>query len=375
MHKKGTATVAPPVNFKRWTILSTCTKKEKGKTMKMKAAVIHEFGDFDALKHEDIERPSPKPGHVLVKVLAAGVERLDHYIREGSIVPELPFPHILGADAAGEVAELGEGVAGFEIGERVIVLPGYPQKEEETNIRPTVTAPSFVLPGLHISGTYTQYMEVPAYAIIKDETGLKPEEVAILPVPLATAVHSLKQIGEVKAGDKVLIHSGASGSGSMQIQVAKALGADVATTVRSDAKGEFAKTLGADLVINTRKEDFVERVKAWTGGAGADVVIDNLSGDVLAKSIEATKPMGVIVAFGFSAGPEVKFDIRSLFFAQKQLRGSMASDIEDLKWGLEQVRAGRIKPLLDRTLPLSEAAKAHRLVANNEVTGTVVLLP
>ena len=342
--------------------------------MKMKATVIHEFGDFDALKHEDIERPSPKPGHVLIKVLAAGVERLDHYIREGSIVPELPFPHILGADAVGEVAELGEGVTGFEIGEREIVAPGYPQEEDENDIRPAVTAPSFALPGLHISGTYAQFMEVPAYALVKDETGLKPEEVATLPVSLATAVHALKQIGEVKAGDKVLIHAGASGSGSMQIQVAKAMGADVATTVRSDAKGEFAKTLGADLVINTRKEDFVERVKAWTGGAGADVVIDNLSGDVLAKSIEATKPMGVIVAFGFSAGPEVKFDIRSLFFAQKQLRGSMASDIEDFNWGLEQVRVGRIKPLLDHTLPLSKAAEAHRLIANNEVTGNLVLL-
>ena len=343
--------------------------------MKMKATVIHEFGDFDVLKHEDIERPSPKPGHVLIKVLAAGVERLDHYIREGSIVPELPFPHILGADAAGEVADLGEGVTGFEIGERVIVAPGYPQKEEETNIRPTVTAPSFALPGLHISGTYTQFMEVPAYALIKDETGLKPEEVATLPVPLATAVHALKEIGAVKAGDQVLIHSGASGSGSMQIQVAKAVGAEVATTVRSEAKGEFAKTLGADLVINTRNEDFVERVKAWTGKAGADVVIDNLGGDVLAKSIEATKPMGVIVAFGFAAGPEVKFDIRSLFFAQKKLCGSMASDAEDLQFGLELIRNGKVKAMLDRTLPLSQAAEAHHLISTNQVAGNIVLLP
>ncbi len=343
--------------------------------MKMKATVIRKFGDVDVLKHEDIERPSPKHGHVLIKVLAAGVERLDHYIREGSIVPELPFPHILGADAAGEVAELGEGVTGFEIGEREIVAPGYPQEEDETDIRPAVTAPSFALPGLHISGTYAQFMEVPAYALVKDETGLKPEEVATLPVSLATAVHALKQIGEVKAGDKVLIHAGASGSGSMQIQVAKAMGADVATTVRSDAKGEFAKTLGADLVINTRKEDFVEQVKEWSGGLGADVVIDNLGGDVLSKSIDAVKPLGVVVAFGFAAGTEVTFDVRNLFFSQKQLRGSMASDMEDLEWGLEQVRAGRIKPLLDHTLPLSKAAEAHRLIANNEVTGSLVLLP
>ncbi len=137
----------------------------------------------------------------------------------------------------------------------------------------------------------------------------------------------------------------------------------------------LAKTIGADLVINTRKEDFVERVKAWTGGAGADVVIDNLSGDVLAKSIEATRPMGVVVAFGFSAGPEVTFDIRSLFFAQKRLLGSMASDIEDFHWGLEQVRVGRIKPLLDHTLPLSKAGEAHRLISMGKVTGNLVLLP
>ncbi|MCH7753917.1 zinc-binding dehydrogenase [candidate division KSB1 bacterium] len=341
----------------------------------MKAAIIREFGDVDVLKVEDIETPTPKPGHVLVKVLAAGVNRLDHYIREGLIVPELPFPHILGADAAGEVAELGEGVNSFKIGERVIVVPGYPQKDEETDIRPAIAAPSFALPGLHISGTYTQYMEVPAYAVVKDDTGLKPEEVATLPVVLATAVHSIKQIGEVKQGDKVLIHSGASGSGSMQIQVAKALGAQVATTVRNEAKGRVAALAGADLVINTQEEDFVERVKEWTGGQGADVVIDNLGGDVLPKSIDAVRPLGVVVAFGFVAGTEVTFDIRNFFFGQKKLRGTMAADAADLKWGLEQVRAGKIKPLLDRALPLSQAAEAHRLIASNQVAGNIVLRP
>ncbi len=233
----------------------------------MKAAVIHEFGDVDVLKYEDIETPKPKPGHILVKVLAAGINRLDDYIREGSIVPELPFPHILGADAVGEVSELGQGVTELEIGERVIVVPGYPTDDADTDIRPTVTAPSFALPGLHISGTYTQYMEVPARAVVKDETGLAPEEIATLPVVLATAVHSVRGIGGVKAGDKVLVHAGASGSGSMLIQVAKALGAEVATTIRNDAKAEFAKSLGADLVIDTRNEDFVERVKAWTAVA------------------------------------------------------------------------------------------------------------
>ena len=159
------------------------------------------------------------------------------------------------------------------------------------------------------------------------------------------------------------------------IQVAKVLGAEVATTVRDDAKGEFAEQAGADLVINAKTEDIVERVKEWTGGQGADVVIDNLGGDVLAKSIEAAKAQGVVVAFGFAAGPEVSFDIRSLFFAQKQVKGSMASDIEDLEWGLAEVKAGNIKPLLDKALPLTEAAEAHRLVVAGEVKGNIVLLP
>ena len=161
----------------------------------------------------------------------------------------------------------------------------------------------------------------------------------------------------------------------MLIQVAKALGARVATTVRDDTKGEFTQSLGADLIINTRNEDFVERVKAWTGGAGVDVAIDNLAGAMLAKTIDAVRPMGTIVAFGFAAGTQVTFDITKFYFAQKQLRGSMASDPENFAWGLEQVRAGRIRPILDRALPLREAAEAHRLIANNQVKGNIVLLP
>ncbi len=341
----------------------------------MQAAVIRTFGDPDVLKYEEIATPKPKPKHILIKVLAADVNRLDHYIREGSIAPELPFPHILGGDGAGEVAELGEGVTEFQIGERVIPVPGYPLKEEEWDIRPTVSASSFDLPGLQIWGTYAQYMEVPARGVVKDDTGLPPEQVATLPIALATGVHALKGIGQIKAGDKVLIHAAASGSGSMQIQVAKALGASVVTTIREEAKRDFAKSIGADLIINTNKEDLVQRTKEWTGGRGADVAIDNLGGDVIGKSIEAVKPMGTVVALGFAAGPQVSFDIRSLFFAQKQLRGSMASDIEDLQWGLEQVRAGRIRPTLDRALPLREAAEAHRLISSNQVTGNLVLLP
>ena len=141
----------------------------------MKAAVIHQFGAPEVLRYEDIETPRPKPGHIVIKVLAAGINRLDHYLREGSIVPQLPFPHILGADAVGEVVERGAGVTGIEIGERVIPVPGFPLNEEDDHIRPAVTAPSFALPGLGIWGSYAQYMEVPARWVVRDTTGLGAE--------------------------------------------------------------------------------------------------------------------------------------------------------------------------------------------------------
>ena len=341
----------------------------------MKAAVIHKFGDVDVLRYEDVATPTPKPGNVLVKVLAAGVNRFDHYLREGSVTTDIPLPHVLGADAAGEVAELGPGTNTLQVGDRVIPVAGFPVNEEDYDIYPASTAPSFTLPGLGMWGSYAQYMEVPARWLVADDTGLPPEQVATLPMVLATGVRAVKEVGGVKSGDAVVVHAGASGSGSMQIQVAKALGARVATTIRSDAKGELATAVGADLVINTRTHSFVEQVMDWTEGRGADVVIDNLGGDVLADSIDAARPGGVIVAFGFTAGTQVSFDIRNFFFGQKQLRGSMASDPTDLEWGLEHVRAGRIKPAVGRILPLSQAADAHRLISTNQVAGNIVLLP
>jgi NADPH:quinone reductase-like Zn-dependent oxidoreductase len=341
----------------------------------MKAAVIHQFGDVDVLKYEDAKTPTPGPGELLVKVLAAGINRFDHYIREGSVAPELAFPHILGADAAGEVAELGAQVTGFEVGDRVVVVPGFPQNERDYDIHPTGLAPSFTLPGLGIPGAYAQYLVVPARFVVRDETNLSPSEVATLPMVLATSVRALKEVGGVQPGQKVLVQAGASGSGSMQVQVAKALGADVATTIRDARKADFVRQAGADYIINTTEDDLLEGVQEWTDGAGVDVVIDNIGGEVLARSIDAAKPSGVIVAYGFTGGTQVTFDIRSFFFTQKQLRGSMAADKRDLEFGLCLVKTGKIRPLLDRALPLDQAAEAHRLIVANQVAGKIVLLP
>ncbi len=354
------------------------TQEQTGQTAPtktMKAAVLRQFGAPNVLRYEEIDTPKPRPGHILIKVLAAGLNRLDHYLREGSIMPNLPLPHILGVDAVGEVVELGEGVTTIQIGERVIPAAGFTLNEEDDKNRPLANSPSFVVPGVQLWGSYAQYMEVPARWAVKDETGLPAAEVATLPVVLGTSVRAVKQVGEVKAGDRVLVTAGASGSGSMHIQVAKALGAKVAATVRDDVKGEYVKSLGADLVINTRKENVVERVKAWSGGQGADVAIDNGGGSELAKTIEAVRPFGIIVAYGFTSGAEATINVRDFFFTQKQLRGTIFADPEDLQWGLDQVRAGRIKAALDQTFPLHQAAEAHQLLADNQVKGNFVLLP
>ena len=254
-------------------------------------------------------------------------------------------------------------------------MPGYPLEEADQDFTPMPAAPSYAIGGIFSWGSYAQYLSVPAKWVVKDKTGLDPSLIATLPMVLVTAVRAVKTVGEVKKGDRILVHAGAAGTGSMNIQVAHALEASVATTVQGEEKAQFARELGAELVIDIEKENFVEKVKEWTNGKGVDVVIDNLGGNVLQDSLNAVRKQGIVVAMGFVAGVQTSFDVRDFFFSHKQIRGTLMGDIDDLKWGLEQVAAGKIKPLLDRTLPLAEANVAHGLVAANATAGNLVLLP
>jgi NADPH:quinone reductase-like Zn-dependent oxidoreductase len=267
------------------------------------------------------------------------------------------------------------GVRNFQVGERVIPMPGFPQVEEDSNVDPLSAAPSYAVLGVFSPGTYAQFISVPERWVVKDTTGLEPELVATLPMVVVTAARAVRKVGEVKAGDAVLVHAGASGTGSMAIQMARALGAKVAATVNTTAKKPYVRELGADLVIDLSKSDFVEDIRAWTNGRGVDVVIDNLGGAVLGQSLAAVKPQGIVVSVGFVAGLEVSFNIRDFFFPQKQLRGSLMGSVDDLQWGLELLRAGKIRPLLDRVLPLRQAAEAHRILATNQIRGNLVLNP
>ena len=341
----------------------------------MKAAAFRRFGGPEVLEYMDLPTPEPGPGNVVIKVLASGVNRLEHYLREGSVLTNIPLPHVLGSDAAGEIAAVGAGVTQFKAGERVVPLPGYPLEANDGRHEPLSAAPSYAIGGIVKWGTYAEYVEVPAKWVLHDDTGLRPEQLATLPMVLVTAVRAVKVVGGVKQGDRVLIHAGASGTGTMNIQVARALGARVATTVQGGHQAKLAADLGAELVIDVHSRDFVKDVRDWTEGRGVDVTIDNLGGDILQKSIDATRVTGTIVAMGFVAGVEVRLHIRSFFFTHKRLLGTLMGDVADFRWGLQQIRAGRIRPLLDRALPLAEAAEAHRLIAANAVNGNLVLKP
>lgn len=337
----------------------------------MKAIVMTKFGNADVLETREVAKPSPKTGELLIRIEAAGLNRLDHYIREGGVNPDIQFPFILGSDAVGTVEEIGEGVTGFNIGDRVIPMPGYPTDANDDGGDVMSASPSYLIRGIAENGAYAEYMTAPARWTLKDNTGLSASEVATLPMPLVTAVRAVKSVGEVKKGDKVLIHAGASGTGSTMIQVAKALGADVAVTLRSASKTDFVKSLGADLVVTTSSPDFMEQVREWSNG-GVDVIVDNLGGPSLAQSLEMTKPLGIVVLMGNVLGLESTIPVRSVFFPQKQIRGTLMGDVADLEWGLEQVRLGKIKPTLDRTFSLEEAVEAHEMLAKGDASGNLV---
>ena len=339
----------------------------------MKAAVINTFGSPSVLNVSEIEKPIPLDGEVLIRIQAAGINRLDHYIREGGVVPQLNFPHVLGSDAVGVIEELGTATSKWKVGDRVIPMPGYPHDPSDKGNPVLALSESYAIRGIMKQGTYAEYMTISEDWLIEDKTGLSPNEVASLPMPLITAVRAVKVVGSVKEGDQVLIHAGASGTGSIMIQIAKTLGAKVAVTIRTDEKADFVRSLGADLVVNMTDQDYVEKVLEWSAGSGVDVVVDNLGGSNLSKSIECARPLGTVVLMGNILGLESTIPVRGMFFPQKKIIGTMMGNKEDLEWGLEQVANGNIKPTLDKTYPIWKIALAHQDLAEGSIMGNAVI--
>jgi len=341
----------------------------------MKAAVIHQFGPPEVFRYEDVPDPRPGVGELIVRVAACGINRYDLYLRMGAVSTDLAFPHILGADVAGTVVAMGPEVGELQEGDRVILAPGYPVDPTDWSIRPENLAPSFEVTGTHTWGGNAEFIRIPAKYVLRDGTRLPAEEVAAMPLVLMTAVHAVQTLGEVRQGSRVLVQAGASGSGNACIQVAKALGGDVATTVSSAAKAETARAAGADVVINYRERNFATAVLDWTNGVGVDVVIDNVGASVFDDNLKALRVGGIFVNFGLVGGMRANLNIRDLFFRQHQLRGCFMGSMLELRRGLKWLADGKIKAPIDRTYPLKDVAEAHRYIESRAVRGKVVLIP
>ena len=342
----------------------------------MKAVFIHEFGGPEVLTVERTSRPRLGDTDVLVRVLAAGVNYYDGLVRSGAVSRDIALPHVGGSDVVGVVEEAGPLAGAWQPGDRVIVAPGYPTRPEEQGAAPENEAPSYFPTGTFEWGGYAQFMRVDARWLVRDETGLPPEELATIPLVLVTAVHAVKTLGQVGQGSRVLVQAGASGSGSMAIQVARALGASVIATVSTAAKAEVARRMGADEILFYREGNVAGAVREWSGGEGVDVVIDPVGGAAFADNVASLRPRGAIVNFGFAGGAEATIPHLYPFFRNElRLLGSWMGSMDELRFGLELVRQGKIRSALDQALPLDRAGDAHRMVDAHAIAGKLALLP
>jgi len=342
--------------------------------MKTEAVVLRTHGGPEVLVRETIELPEPGAREVRVRVRAVALNHLDMWVRRGLPNLKLEYPHRLGADIVGEVEALGSGARGVKVGDRVVVSPGVSCGVCERCLSGQDNlCRQYAILGEHTQGGYSRHVVVPDANMLPYPGELPFTQVAAVPLVFLTAWQMVVDKARVRPGQTVLVQAAGSGVSSAAIQIAKLHGARVIATTGSDAKMERARALGADEVVNYTTQDFVAEVKKLTGKRGVDVVIEHVGGEVMSKSVAATTSGGRIVTCGATAGFEPKIDLRHVFFRQIEILGSTMGSKGTLFAILEHVKAGRLKPVVDRVLPLWDAAEGHRLLEGRAVFGKVVL--
>jgi NADPH:quinone reductase-like Zn-dependent oxidoreductase len=284
------------------------------------------------------------------------------------------YPHRLGSDIVGEVESLGPGARGAKVGDRVVVSPGVSCGVCERCLSGQDNlCRHYGILGEHTSGGYSRHVVIPDANLLPYPGELSFTEAAAVPLAFLTAWQMVVEKARVRPGQTVLVQAAGSGVSSAAIQIAKLYGARVIATTGTDAKAERARSLGADDVINYATQDFVAEVKKLTGKRGADAVIEHVGGEVMAKSVLATAAGGRIVTCGATAGFEPKIDLRHVFFRQIEILGSTMGSKGSLFGILEHVRAGRLRPVVDRVLPLWDARQGHEVLEARQAFGKVVL--
>ena len=347
----------------------------------MKAAWFHKFGGPEVLVYEEAAKPAPRPGEALVRVRAVGINHVDLDHRAGTSRIPLTFPHILGREFAGEVAGIegdtrGDG-AGFKEGDRVWVTCRVPCRKCELCLagRDNLCVQEGYF-GLDIPGGYAEYVTVPIANLNALPSHVRFEDAAAAQIAFGTAWHVLINRGFLQAGQTVLIQAAGSGIGSAAVQVARLAGAaSIIATASSEKKLEQAKALGATHLINYSRESFAEKVMAFTAGRGVDVVMEHVGGEVFRRSLECLARGGIIVTVGAHAGEVVPFDIIPFFRRELRLSGSKNASVLELRKVMGLVADGKLKPIIYKALPLSQAAEGHRVVDSRDFFGKVILLP
>ncbi|WP_175704241.1 quinone oxidoreductase family protein [Burkholderia ambifaria] len=322
-----------------------------------KAIRYDQPGGPDVMKWVDVEVSAPKAGEVRIRQQAVGLNYIDVYFRTG-LYPQ-PLPGGLGMEAAGEVTAVGDGVTAFKAGDRVAYV-GQPP------------------------GAYAQERVMPAERLVKLPDGISDDDAASVMLQGLTAHYLLRRTYPVKAGDTILIHAAAGGVGLLVCQWAKALGATVIGTVGSDEKAALAKAHGCDHPIVYTRENFTQRVKEITNGAGVPVVYDSIGKDTYIGSLDCLAPLGYFVSFGNASGPLPAIDSKefssrgSLFFTRPTLFSYIAkrADLEAAAAELfDVILTGKVKTSINQRYPLAEVGRAHADLEARKTTGSTILIP
>jgi NADPH2:quinone reductase len=325
----------------------------------LKAVRIHEDGGPDVLRYEDVDDPVAAPGEVLVALRAAGLNHLDVWVRKG--LPSVPKPRILGADGAGVVAALGEGVDGFEVDQRVVVNPGIPHDGRITVI------------GEHTDGTCCELKSIPAAQLYALDDALSFEQGAAFALTFETAYRMLVTKAAVREGDWVLIWGIGGGVALAAFELARAFGARTIVTSSSAEKLEKARALGADVAVSHADDDVVQAVKDATGGKGADIVVETVGEATWERSLAAAAQEGRVVVCGATSGHSPPARLYRLWWKQLVVYGSTMGMPADFEAAYDLIRAGRARIHVDSVFPLAEAAKAHERLESGAQFGKVVL--
>lgn len=341
----------------------------------MKALCFYEHGDSDVLTYDDVPRPDPRAGEILVRVRATALNHLDVFVRRGWPGLDLEMPHWGGSDVAGEIAELGKGVEGWGVGQYVVVDPGITTRRDEYVRRGEDSlSPGYIILGEDVRGGHAEYVSVPARNVMAMPEGWTfPEAAAPLLVSL-TAWRMLIHQARLRAGESVLMIGAGGGVNSMAIQIAKLAGARVYALTSTEEKMRKARDIGADVVLNyCEDQQWSKTIYKMTDKRGVDVVVDNVGEATLPQSMRAVARGGRIVIVGNTTGPHPQIDTRYIFGKQISLIGSTMGSHQDFRDVMELLWSGRLEPVVDRVVHLSEGKRAFEILESGDKFGKIVL--